>query len=105
MTGTSFRHEKRGRMTAQRVLRIYLAANGRCHVCGLKLPPGTDYEIDHIIALENGGTDDDANLAPVHIDCHRGKSADDHETASHGRKMAARHFVPARYRKSKSWRR
>ena len=102
----SFTHAKRRKMTPQRVLKIYLAANGRCHVCGLKLPPGTDYEVDHIIALENGGTDDDNNLAPAHIDCHKGKSEDDHGVASHGRKMAAKLYVPYRFHKqSKGWRR
>lgn len=104
MTGNSFTHHPRGRMTEQRVLRIYLAHNGRCHVCGLKLPAGTDYEIDHITALCNGGTDDDANLAPICIECHSEKTPDDKATAGHGRRMAAKHFVPKRFRKGKGWR-
>lgn len=100
----SFTHAKRGRMTPQRVLKIYLARNGRCHVCGLKLPAGTDYEIDHITALVNGGTDDDSNLAPICIPCHEEKTPDDVATAGHGRRAAAKHFVPKRFQ-SKGWRR
>jgi len=106
MTGTSFQHAKRHKMTPQRVLKIYLARNGRCHVCGLKLPAGTDYEIDHITALCNGGSDEDDNLAPICMDCHEKKTPDDVAIASHGRRAAAKHFVPARFHKqSKGWRR
>lgn len=97
MAGTSFQHAKRRKMTPQRVLKIYLARNGRCHVCGMKLPAGTDYEIDHITALVNGGTDEDDNLAPICIPCHDEKTPEDVATASHGRNMAARHFVPKRF--------
>jgi 5-methylcytosine-specific restriction protein A len=106
VTGTSFQHAKRRKMTPQRVLRIYLANNGRCHVCGLKLPAGTDYEIDHKLALCNGGTDDDDNLAPICLECHATKTPDDVATASKGRKAAARLYVPSRFhRQSKQWRR
>lgn len=106
MTGNSFNHAHRRKMTPQRVLKIYQRANGRCHVCQLKLPAGVDYEIDHIAALCNGGSDDDDNLAPICMECHDLKTPDDVSIASHGRKMAAKHFVPARFhRQSKAWRR
>ena len=100
----SFVHHPRGRMTEQRVLRIYLAHNGRCYMCGLRLTARDDYHIDHVIALENGGTDDDSNLAPCCEGCHSSKTSDDAEIAGHGRRMAAKHFVPKRFKQSK-WRR
>jgi 5-methylcytosine-specific restriction endonuclease McrA len=99
----SFVHEKRKAMTPQRVLRIFQASGGKCHKCGRKLGPADDYDIDHIIALENGGTDDDANLAPCCDWCHTTKTADDHELAGHGRRMAAKQFVPKKFKQSK-WR-
>jgi 5-methylcytosine-specific restriction endonuclease McrA len=103
MTGSSFQHAKRGSMTEQRALRIFQASGGRCHICERKLGPADDYEIEHKIALENGGTDDDANLAPACSWCHADKTADDHALAGHGRRMAAKAFVPRRYKK-RGWR-
>jgi 5-methylcytosine-specific restriction protein A len=100
----AFVHNRRGAMTPQRVARIFLASGGKCHVCGRLLRPGDDYEIDHKLALENGGTDDDDNLAPCCDWCHKGKTADDHALAGHGRRMATKHVVPKRFKKS-TWRR
>lgn len=105
MVGNSFVHDKRGSMTPQRVLRIFQAHGGKCYMCQRKLTARDDYDIEHIIALENGGTDDDANLAPCCEFCHSQKTAEDHGQASRGRKAAARSFVPSRFHKSRSWRR
>tara|TARA_R110000822_G_scaffold62916_7_gene154858 strand:- start:505 stop:822 length:318 start_codon:yes stop_codon:yes gene_type:complete len=103
MSGQSFVHDRRGSMTAQRALRIFQACGGRCHICKRKLGPADDYEIEHTVALENGGTDDDANLAPACSWCHREKTSDDHALASHGRKMAAKAFVPKRFQQRRGW--
>lgn len=103
MTST-FRHHKRGSMTPQRMARIFEAAGGRCHRCNRKLGPADDYDIDHLIALENGGTDDDTNLAPCCDWCHTDKTADDHALAGHGRRMATMHKVPRRFRRGRGWR-
>jgi len=97
-------HEKRGSMTPQRRARIFTARGGKCYRCERKLRPGDDYDIDHILALENGGTDEDDNLAPICDWCHEVKSGDDHGLAGHGRRMATRHCVPGRFRKGKGWR-
>ena len=104
MTGSSFQHAKRGSMTPQRALRIFQAADGRCHICKRKLGPADDWEVEHVIALENGGTDDDANLAPACSWCHADKTTDDHAQAGHGRRMAVRAFVPKRYRQKRGFR-
>jgi 5-methylcytosine-specific restriction endonuclease McrA len=104
MTGSSFTHAKRGSMTPQRALRIFQAADGRCHICERKLGPADDWEVEHVIALENGGTDDDANLAPACSWCHADKTTDDHAQAGHGRRMAVRHVVPKRYRQKRGFR-
>ncbi len=103
MTGSSFQHAKRGSMTPQRALRIFQAADGRCHICKRKLGPADDWEVEHVIALENGGTDDDANLAPACSWCHADKTTDDHAQAGHGRRMAVRAFVPKRYRQKRGF--
>ena len=104
MTGSSFQHAKRGSMTPPRALRIFQAADGRCHICKRKLGPADDWEVEHVIALENGGTDDDANLAPACSWCHADKTTDDHAQAGHGRRMAVKAFVPRRYRQKRGFR-
>lgn len=99
----SFVHEKRGAMTEIRVAKIFAAANGKCHICARKLRPGDGYEIDHIIALSRGGTDDDSNLAPCCDWCHGIKTKVDTSDAAKGKRMAAKAFVPKRFKKSKGW--
>lgn len=100
-----FEHHKRGRMTPQRRAKIFLACGSRCAVCSRRLGPADDWDIDHALALENGGTDDDSNLRVVCDWCHKEKSADDHALAGHGRRMATKHCVPKRFRSGKGWRR
>lgn len=99
-----FVHAKRGSMSPQRIARIFAAAGGKCHLCGRKLGPADDYDIDHVIALENGGTDDDENLRPACSWCHVEKTGSDHEQAGHGRRVYTKHVVPKRFRKSRAWR-
>lgn len=52
---------------------------GRCHVCG---ELGAD-EVDHVVALAEGGADTFENRRPIHSEpCHRIKTA---EEAARGR--------------------
>lgn len=53
--------EVTGRARQSRNARI-LGASTICHVCG---HDGAD-AVDHVIALANGGRDDETNLAPAH---------------------------------------
>lgn len=104
MTGSSFVHEKRGSMTPLRALRIFEACGGKCACCQRKLGPADDWQIDHVIALENGGSDEDTNLQLLCPWCHKPKTADDHAQASKGKRQAAKAFVPKRFKKSRGWR-
>jgi len=45
-----------------------------CQYCGQR-PPAVVLEIDHIVALANGGADTDDNLMTACFDCNRGKGA------------------------------
>lgn len=44
-----------------------------CRYCGRK-PPEVELHIDHVIAVANGGSTDDANLVTACADCNLGKS-------------------------------
>lgn len=53
---------------AERVMRQH---HGICHVCH---QPDAD-QVDHVLALEEGGADDEANLRPIHArPCHADKT-------------------------------
>lgn len=45
-----------------------------CQYCGLR-PPDVVLELDHMVAVANGGTNEDLNLITACYDCNRGKSA------------------------------
>lgn len=102
---STFTHAKRGSMTEQRALKIFEAHGGRCSgPCARKLMPQDDWDVDHIVALENGGTDDDSNLQILCEWCHKPKTADDHALAGHGRRMAVKSKVPRKFKQKRGWR-
>lgn len=66
----------RKRWSAKARLRIFLAAAGKCHVCGGKITETEGWDLDHIVPLGLGGEDEEANLAPAHRKgCHSAKTA------------------------------
>lgn len=46
----------------------------QCEDCKKRKLPLPAHEVDHIISLSQGGTDDPSNLAAINRDCHRRKS-------------------------------
>lgn len=48
---------------------------GACHYCGRQTNPFRDFEIDHVIPLSAGGTDDLDNLVGCCPECNRQKAA------------------------------
>ena len=92
-------------MTPQRRARIFAERAGTCQgPCGRKLGPSDKWDIDHVIPLCGGGSDDDDNLQLICEWCHKDKTADDVERHAHGRRAYTRHVVPSGFRRSKAWR-
>ncbi len=58
-------------------LRIWEREGGRCWITGRKIMPGEPWDLDHKIALCNGGANSEDNLAPALRDKHREKTKDD----------------------------
>ena len=58
---------KRRRRTALQYAEIFASRDGVFHQCKRKLGQADKWELDHIVALALGGTDDDANLAPQSV--------------------------------------
>lgn len=102
----AFVHEPRKTFTDQERARAFANADGKCQDCGRKIRPGQDWDLDHRLALENGGTNDIENMQVLCEFCHTRKTGEDHATAGHSRRVYTKHVVPKSKRKSKwNWRR
>lgn len=62
--------------------RVAATQGWKCAYCGGLLDE--TYDVDHKVALFNGGTNDISNLAAVHVQCHRKKTNDERITAAGG---------------------
>lgn len=100
-----FMHDRRRAMTSGRVAQIFARCDGRCGTCRRKFRAAEDYEVDHIIPLSGGGTDDDDNLQILCPGCHLIKTGGDVSDAAKGKRRYVKHVVPKRFRQSKGWRR
>jgi 5-methylcytosine-specific restriction endonuclease McrA len=58
-------------------LRIFERFGGRCYLSGRLLRPGDKWELEHVVALSNGGQHRESNLAPALQEAHREKTKAD----------------------------
>ena len=58
-------------------LRVFDRHNGVCHITGRKIRPGEAWDLEHIIALCNGGEHRESNMAPALTKAHKTKTAED----------------------------
>jgi len=73
--------------------RVYQRFGGVCQCgCNRKIWPTEGWDIDHRVALINGGENREDNLQPVLVDHHRSKSADDLAEKSKVYRMRQRHL-------------
>jgi len=98
-----FQHVARKRFTAQERAEVFALRMGRCCRCKRRLGPQDKWILEHLIALENGGTNDLENLEVTCSWCEPEKTAEDHTKAGHARRAYTKHNVPSEHRRSKSW--
>lgn len=72
--------------------RIYDRDKGVCHLCKQPIKIGETWEADHVIALINGGSNTEGNLAPAHSHCHLGKTALDVKEKAKIAKVRGKHI-------------
>ena len=101
MTRSPWHHDPRIRLSDQKTAKLFLERGGTCGECKRKLGPSDDWIVEHIIALENGGSNDWDNLGLTCDRCKPLKDAADHGKAAKSRKSAARFVVSRSMRKSK----
>jgi 5-methylcytosine-specific restriction endonuclease McrA len=88
-------------------LRRWQAADGCCQGCGRKIRPGERWDLDHIIALCNGGEHREANLQVLGIDicgCHKTKTKDDARLYTHIKRTSYNFVGIHKQRRITGWR-
>mgnify|MGYP001599250881 CR=1 FL=1 len=58
-------------------LRIFERAKGVCYLSNVKIQPGDTWEVEHIVALCNGGEHRESNMAPALTAPHKVKTKAD----------------------------
>ncbi|MFK0295486.1 HNH endonuclease [Streptomyces sp. NPDC090442] len=76
----SKRNQARGAGWTQRRLHVLHRDRRRCYRCGS--PQAT--EVDHIVPVARGGSDDLVNLAAICRSCHRTKTAEESRQGRYG---------------------
>ena len=78
--------------TPRRKLAVFEAHSGRCHLCHGKIDGTREpWELEHIIPLAMGGADDETNVAPAHVACHRAKTTKDAGQIAKANRVRAKH--------------
>lgn len=73
--------------------RIFLAHDGRCHRTGRRIMPSDAWQLDHVVALCNGGQHRESNMAPILAGKpHREKTAEDVAEKSKVARVRAKHL-------------
>jgi 5-methylcytosine-specific restriction endonuclease McrA len=75
-------------------LRIFEREEGRCHISGRKIRPGDLWDLDHGVALINGGEHRESNLFPALRDKHREKTREDVGQKAKTAAVKAKHVLP-----------
>lgn len=59
-------------------IRVFLRYDGRCACgCNRKISPGEHWQLDHIVAIVNGGSNSEGNLQPLLVEHHKSKTRTD----------------------------
>lgn len=73
-------------------VRVFARSLGRCSGCERRILVGDAWECDHIVALVNGGLNQESNLQVLCGPCHKQKTAADSATKSKTYRMRKRHL-------------
>ena len=77
-------------LTRRDKLRVWERDKGVCQSCKRQLTAADKWICEHVRALENGGTNDDANLAVFCEPCAAVKTPKDHATAAKAKRQKQR---------------
>lgn len=72
-------------------LRVFERHGGICYLSGRKIMPGDKWELEHILAIINGGENRESNMAPALVEPHKIKTAQDLAQKSKDYRVRAKH--------------
>ena len=85
-------------------LRIFERFKGACYLSNVKIQPGDTWELEHIIALCNGGTHSESNMAPALTAPHKVKTKADMRAKTKNERIRKRFAGIKPARKITRWR-
>jgi 5-methylcytosine-specific restriction endonuclease McrA len=85
-------------------LRVFERYSGVCYLSDRKIQPGDKWQLEHIIALCNGGRHSEDNLAPALVEPHKVKTAQDLAQKSKDYRVRAKHSGIKKPRTIRAWR-
>ena len=90
---------RRRTLTTLQRAAFFLERGGRCEAPDCRRKIGTEaWDIDHIVPVANGGSNDDDNLQLLCASCHKRKTAKDVRTIRKGNRVRANHLGARRSR-------
>lgn len=75
-------------------VRIFDREDGKCWISGRKIRPGDLWDLDHKVALINGGEHRESNLFPALRDKHREKTREDVAEKAKTAAVRQKHILP-----------
>jgi 5-methylcytosine-specific restriction endonuclease McrA len=86
-------------------VRVFGRDNGRCKICTRKVGVGgIPFQLDHRVALVNGGSHRESNLQIVCVECHKGKTKQDVAVKAKTARVRKRHLGIKKPRSIRAWR-
>lgn len=86
-------------------LRVFARYGGKCYLTGKTIRPGDKWDLEHIVALCNGGEHREGNLAPALVAPHKIKTKEDRRIKSRDDRVRKRHLGIKKPRTLTRWRR
>lgn len=79
--------------TPLRKMKVFEVHQGRCHICGERIDGTREpWDLEHLIPIAMGGADDETNVAPAHVACHKGKTATDKVQIAKANRVRGKHI-------------
>lgn len=73
-------------------LRVFLRDGGKCWLSGRQIRPGDRWELEHKVALCNGGRHSEDNMAPALAAPHKAKTAADRREKAKNDRVRKKHL-------------
>lgn len=73
-------------------LRVFNKFDGKCYLSNRKIVSGDKWDLEHILALCNGGENRESNMAPALVAPHKIKTKQDRATKAKNDHVRMKHF-------------